>query len=88
MVLMMSAIRSCNFVVILCCLHGITMGIANSSYSRESSETIEIAPVPPNLFTDIPVGKNDLSTEINIRVNDGHNNTKLNGFVYYLCFVK
>lgn len=57
------------------------MGIANSSYSKESSETIEIAPVPPNLFTDISVGKNDLSTEINISVNDGHNKTKLNGFV-------
>lgn len=74
----MSAIRSSTFVVILCCLHGITMGIVNSSYSKESSETIEIAPIPPNLFTDISVGKKDLSTETSLRVDDG---TNLNGFV-------
>lgn len=77
----MSAIRSSTFVVILCCLHGITMGIVNSSYSKESSETIEIAPIPPDLFTDISVGKKDLSTETNLRVDDGGNNTNLNGFV-------
>lgn len=77
----MSAIRSGTIVVIFCCLHGITMGIVNSSYSKESSETIEIAPIPANLFTDISVGKKDLSTETNLPVDDGKNNTILNGFV-------
>lgn len=74
-------LRSYIVVVILCCLHGITMGIANSSYSKENSEIIEIAPVSSNLFPDTFSGKNDLSTEINLRVNDEHNN----GFVLFMC---
>ncbi len=78
---MMSAIRSWTLVVILCCWYGITMGIVNSSISKESSETIEIAPIPPNLITDISVGKSDLSTEISLSVSDGHNKEILNGFV-------
>lgn len=59
------------------------MGIVNSSYSSKEtiSETIEIAPIPPNLFTDISVGKNDLSTEINVRVDDAQNKAVSNGFV-------
>ncbi|XP_037051223.1 tyrosine-protein kinase transmembrane receptor Ror [Bradysia coprophila] len=78
---MMSARRNCTLVVILCCLHGITMGIVNDSYSKESSETIEIAPIPPNLFTDISAGKNDLSTEISLRINDEHDKDILNGTI-------
>lgn len=59
------------------------MGIVNGSYSKESSETIEIAPIPPNLFTDVSVGKSDSSTETNIRINDEHDKEFLNGFVLY-----
>lgn len=61
------------------------MGIVNSSYSSDVSETIEIAPIPPNLFTEmseIPIAKNNLPTEINIRVDDAHNAAVLNGFVF------
>lgn len=85
---MMSAIRNCIFVVILCCLHGITTSLVKSNYSKESSETIEIAPIPPNLFTDISVGRNDLSTEINLRVNDERNKEMVDGFVtFFFCYL-
>lgn len=85
----MSAIRSSIFVVIFCCLHGTIVGMVNDSYSKDSSETIEIAPIAPNLFTDITPRKNDLSTEIiNIRPDDGQNNGVPNGFVLLHCFLK
>lgn len=62
------------------------MGIVNgSSYGKENSETIEIAPIPPNLFTDISAGKSDLSTEISLRINDEHEKQILNGFVQLFC---
>lgn len=77
---MMSAIRNCIFVVILCCLHGITMSIVKSNSSKES-ETIEIAPISSDLFTDISVGRNELSTEINLPMIDGNNKETLNGLV-------
>ncbi|KAJ6641007.1 Tyrosine-protein kinase transmembrane receptor Ror, partial [Pseudolycoriella hygida] len=66
----MSPIQSCTFVVILCCFHGIAIGIVNSSYSKETSETIEIAPISPDLFTNI--------TEEITSVNDGPNNGTIN----------
>lgn len=84
----MSAIRSCTFVVILCCLNGITTGIVNSSYSNDGSEAIEIAPIPPNLFTEISVGKSDFSTDINLRTDNGPNKNIPNGFVFFKFRVK
>lgn len=78
----MSAIRSYTLVVTLCCLNGITMAIVNGSYSSEGSDAIEIAPIPPNLFTEFSIGKNDLSTDVNHTVNDGQNKAIYNGFVF------
>lgn len=84
--LIMSSLRSSIFLVILCCSNGIVFGIMNSSYASEGSDTVEIAPIPPNLLTEISIGRNGIATELNVMVNDGQEKDVFDGLVFKCGF--